>query len=185
MLTSAERSSLIEAFIPLELYQDVVPEMCAVDLVGGMGLLGAISQGVEYVFGQRGTNVGQPLSRYQSSCGMSSLWRHSGADEVPMHRPLDPPITTMGPSERMSDARRYGAASPDDALTGPSHEHTMGFGDTRITMIRRPAWGDVINRSFLGGRLILRCLTHQVTRARDRHAPTIRVSASPAPQSSA
>src|SRR5438128_10537401 len=89
-----------------------------------------------------------------------------------MHRPIDSPVTTMGPSGRMSDARRCWATSPDTAFTGTSHEDTSVQMDTRITMIRRPAWGDGIKRALPGGRLILRRLTHQVTKAKDRHEPT-------------
>ena len=97
-----------------------------------------------------------------------------------MHRPLDPPVTTMGPSGRMSDARRCWPASPDTALTGTSDEDTSVQLETRITMTRRPAWGDVITRALPGGRLILRRLTHQVTKAKDRHEPTPGALASPA-----
>ena len=53
--------------------------------------------------------------------------------------------------------------------------------DTRITMIMQPAWGNVITRSFPAGRLILRRLTHQVTRAKDRHDSTTGAPASPHP----
>jgi hypothetical protein len=143
-------------------------------------LLGAMSQGVACVFGQRGTHVGQPSARYQTSCGRSSVWRHSVAGESPLYRPIDPPVTTMGPSGRMSDARRCWATSPDTAMTGTSHEDTSVQLETRITMIRRPAWGDVIKRALPGGRLILRRLTHQVTKATDRHEPTPGAPASPA-----
>jgi len=106
-----------------------------------------------------------------------------GDGRAPMHRPLDPPVTTMGPSGRMSDARRCWPTSPDTAMTGTSHEDTAVQLDTRITMIRRPAWGDVIKRSLPGGRLILRRRTHRVTRAKDCHTPTIRAPTSPGPLS--
>ena len=45
-----------------ELHQHVVPQARAVDPVGGECLLGAMSQGCERLFGQRGAEIGQAPS---------------------------------------------------------------------------------------------------------------------------
>jgi hypothetical protein len=43
------------------------------------------------------------------------------------HGPLDHPVTALALLGRMSDAIRYWAMSPDDALTGKPLKHNMVF----------------------------------------------------------
>ena len=51
----------LEKCIPLELYPDVVPEVCAVDPVGGECLFRTRFQGHERLVEQRGAKLGQTV----------------------------------------------------------------------------------------------------------------------------
>jgi len=53
---------MLQEVIHCKLHQHVVPQVCAVDPVGGERLLGAVSQRCQGLVRQRGASVGQPLS---------------------------------------------------------------------------------------------------------------------------
>jgi hypothetical protein len=69
----------LKEFIPLELYQDVVPQVRMVDPVGGKRFLGATLQGCQCLYRQGSAEFGQPSSSLLLLALLVKLFVDSGS----------------------------------------------------------------------------------------------------------